>query len=72
MDGIGSDKECPTYTPFETPKFQISWKEQSKAVFYKKFIFVKNQWGNTLLMVSYLEHAICFSFIKYVNTGQQF
>ncbi|XP_018794885.1 PREDICTED: ATP-binding cassette sub-family A member 1 isoform X2 [Bactrocera latifrons] len=51
VDGIGSDKETPAYTPFESQKSQISWKEQSEAVFYKKFIFIKSQWGNTLLMV---------------------
>lgn len=51
VDGIGSDKETPAYTPFEPQKSQISWKEQSEAVFYKKFIFIKSHWGNTLLMV---------------------
>lgn len=51
VDGMSLDKETPEYSPFVTSESQLSWKEQSKAIFYKKIIFIKNQWVNTLLMV---------------------
>uniref|UniRef100_W8BPU7 ATP-binding cassette sub-family A member 3 n=1 Tax=Ceratitis capitata TaxID=7213 RepID=W8BPU7_CERCA len=51
VDGLVSDKEKTVYIPFETDEFHISWREQAKAIFYKKFIFIKNKWAYTLSMV---------------------
>ncbi|XP_054742275.1 ATP-binding cassette sub-family A member 2 [Anastrepha obliqua] len=51
VDGMGMEEETPLYIPFETREPSVNWKEQFRAIFYKKFIFIKNQWAYTLLMV---------------------
>lgn len=53
VDGIGMDKEAPSYIPIETQEPSVGWKEQIQAIFYKKFIFIKNQWIYMLVMVSF-------------------
>ncbi|XP_017493988.1 PREDICTED: ATP-binding cassette sub-family A member 1 isoform X3 [Rhagoletis zephyria] len=52
VDGISMDKEAPSYNPITTRGPSVGWKEQMEAIFYKKIIFIKNQWIYTLVMVS--------------------
>ncbi|XP_067622115.1 phospholipid-transporting ATPase ABCA3 isoform X3 [Eurosta solidaginis] len=51
VDGISLDKQTPVYVQFQKAETRVYWTQHLKAIFYKKYIFIKNKWTYSILMV---------------------